>query len=447
MPPLKVFLAPVGCPKANIDLEKLAWLLVEHDYLICTDPSEASAAIVFGCGFIDDAKRETIDILLELADLKRRGTLDHLLMIGCLPQKYGPELCEDLPEVDAFVGNSSLGAVPSILAGLTGAGPARRLWTEPSFEPWAGPRRYRTSSASPWTRTVMICDGCDNGCTYCSIPHMRGPLRSRPADRILSEVALLVEEGAREIILAGQDTASYGRDKGEAGLGGLMAAVAERNPEQWIRLSYVHPDNLDLALADVFNQYGNVCNYLDMPIQHASARVLAGMGRRDDPAALRAKIDRLRAAVPDIALRTSVVVGFPGEQERDFDLLVEFLSEVRFDLVGVFAFSAQSGTPAAVMPGRVDEETKQARLIEIVTLQEQISAAKMRGLVGSTLRVLVEGVDETGRKLSRSQYDMPEIDRIIRLSDCTALPGRFTRARIEGVTTPCEWSGSELRGI
>jgi ribosomal protein S12 methylthiotransferase len=444
MQDLKVFFAPVGCPKANIDLEKLGWLLKQQGAEFCTDPADASVAVVFGCGFIDDAKRETIDTVLELADLKSRGCPRHLIMVGCLPQKYGAELVGELPEVDAFVGTSCLGLVPSVLAGLAAGRLDRKLLIEASFEHWAGPCRQYLSGSSPWTRTVMICDGCDNACTYCAIPQMRGPLRSRPIDEILEEIGLLVDQGTREIILAGQDTASYGLDTGGSCLADLLAAAAERNPQQWIRLSYVHPDNLETAVAEVLGRYGNICNYIDMPIQHASQRILARMGRKADIGALRATIDMLRGAVPDIAIRTSVIVGFPGEDEEDFNLLTDFLEEVHFDLVGVFPFSAQPGTAAARSRDEVAEDVKQARLIEVLSLQEQMARAKMQSLVGSTLQVLIEGIDEDGRMLGRSQYDMPEIDRVIRLPQCLTHPGDFTYARIDAVAHTYEWLGSEL---
>ncbi len=441
---LKVFFAPVGCPKANTDLEKLAWLLKQQGAELCTDPTDASVAIIFGCGFIDDAKRETIDTVLELADLRSRGGPEHLVMVGCLPQKYGAELAGELPEVDAFVGTSCLGLVPSVLVRLAAGHLDERLLAGPSFERWAGPCRQYLSGFSPWTRTVMICDGCDNACTYCAIPQMRGPLRSRAVDEILEEIGLLVGQGAREIIIAGQDTASYGRDTGVSCLADLLAAAAESNPEQWIRLSYVHPDNLEVGVAEVIRRYGNICNYIDMPIQHASPRMLSRMGRKADIGALRATIEVLRAAVPDIAIRSSVIVGFPGEDEEDFDLLTDFLREVGFDLVGVFPFSAQPGTPAGDSRERVAEDVIQARLIEVVGLQEQIARAKMRSLVGSALQVLIEGIDGDGCKLGRSQYDMPEIDRLIRLPECRAHPGDFTCARIEAVANTYEWLGSEL---
>jgi ribosomal protein S12 methylthiotransferase len=252
----------------------------------------------------------------------------------------------------------------------------------------------------------------------------------------------VVDQGAREIILAGQDTAAYGRDTGHGDLTELLGEVAESFPSQWIRLSYINPDNMETGLGGVIANHANVCDYVDMPIQHASPKILAAMGRHDDAGAVESKIMALRQAVPDIALRTSVIAGFPGETEKDIEILLDFLGKIEFDLVGVFAFSPQEGTPAAALKRRVPESIKQDRVVEIVSLQEKIARRRMERLVGRSLEALVEEVTGESRVTARSQYDMAEIDRVIRIEECPARPGDIVTARIDRISAPYEWSAT-----
>jgi ribosomal protein S12 methylthiotransferase len=441
MQPAKIYLGPVGCPKANVDLEKLSWLLAERGFEITQEVAGASVAVLLGCAFIDDAKRETIDTVLEMVELKQAGSVGHIVVAGCLPEKYGGETARELPEIDALVGNSRLDVLPEVIGQVLEGRLEKRVWAGGSFGLRTGGGARCAPLAAPWTRTLMISDGCDNACTYCAIPHMRGPLRSRPASDIVAEAHRLAAQGAREIVLAGQDTASYGTDRGERGLAALMARLAEELPSLWFRLSYANASNLQTDVADVMRANANVCNYVDMPIQHASPAVLKRMGRSDDIASVKDLIRHLRAAVPDVALRTSVIVGFPGEMESDFEHLLGFLSDVRFDLVGVFTFSPQPGTPAASLAGRVPDEVKDARLVEVVSHQAPIMKGKMEALVGQTLKVLVEDNAVSGR----TQYDMAEIDRVVHLAGCRALPGGFITARIDDVISDSDWLGTHIR--
>jgi len=441
-----VYLHPVACPKANVDREKLGALLESRAYRIVDSPSEAAIAIVFGCAFTDDAKRETIDDILDLGSLEA-GRPEHIIVVGCMPEKYGDELRKSLPEVDAFVGNSLLRAIPDAMLSLIGGKDAGKVLRGGPGEGslLAGPPRRIRPAAAPWTRSVMVGDGCDNACTYCSIPHMRGHLRSRTIAGILEETDILVKQGARELVLAGQDTASFGRDgTHNPGLAALLSDIAKRYPEVWIRLSYVNPDNLDDDVAGVIEEYANVCNYVDLPIQHAASRILKAMGRDDRPERLEAKIRNLREAVPDVALRTSLILGFPGETEEDMEALTAFLKKIEFDMVGVFAFSPQPGTPAIDFPDRVPEEIVQDRILEVVALQDEISHVRMEKLVGQDLEVLVEDPLESGDSSARSQYDMAGVDRLISIGDCKTPPGSFTTARIESVSGPYEWTATEV---
>jgi ribosomal protein S12 methylthiotransferase len=444
MNPVTVYLHPVGCPKANADMEKIGWLLQAKGFGITPNPEGAAVGVVFGCGFIEDAKRESIDDILALAELKHEGRLKHLIVVGCLPQKYARSLCLSLPEVDSMVGNTRIGMLPGIIRDVCEGRAGAKTYLGGVFPvPDTFIRRLPAQTA-PWTRTVMIGDGCDNACTYCSIPNMRGPLRSRSIPEILEEIDFVVDQGAREIVLAGQDTASYGKDRGRSRLGVVLEQVASRNPGVWIRLSYVNPDNLEDGVPLVFREHANICNYIDMPIQHASPRILKMMGRKDDPGLLRSKIGSLRNTVPDIALRTSVIVGFPGETEDDLEALLDFLREVEFDMAGVFGFSPQPGTPAEKLKHKVPEEVIQERVIDVVSLQDAISHRRMEALVGRELEVLVEEKVREGGVEGRSQYDMAEIDRTIRIPDSEAEPGSFITARIQSVSGPYEWTATCL---
>ena len=444
-----VYLHPVGCPKANVDREKLGGLLESRAYRIVDSPSEASIAIVFGCAFIDDAKRESIDDILNLSS-PGAGRPEHIIVAGCMPEKYGEELRLSLPEVDVFVGNSMLRELPGIVASIIGGKRPHRLMTGGTGQTGllaGAPVRIRPETGF-WTRAVLIGDGCDNGCTYCSIPHMRGRLRSRSIAGILEETDLLVKQGAKELVLAGQDTASFGRDgTNNPGLAALLSDIAGRYPGVWTRLSYVNPDNLDSDVAGVIAEHSNVCNYVDLPIQHASPRILKAMGRGDRPEVLEEKIRRFRKAVPELSLRTSLILGFPGETEEDMEDLTGFLKKIEFDMVGVFAFSPQPGTPAADFPDHVPEEIVQDRILEVVALQDEISHLRMERLVGRELKVLVEDPLESGESSARSQYDMAEVDRLIRIKDCKAPPGSFASVRIESVSGPYEWTATQIHTL
>ena len=440
----KVYLHPAACPKAGVDLEKIGWILEQTGFELAEEATGATLGIVFGCGFVDDAKRESVEDILELVELKQRSQLRHIVVIGCLPQKYAGSLATSIPEVDAFVGIGGLYMLPTICSRILDGKLPARIWDEDLTEVGdLADVPYRAGQGGmPWTRTVMVCDGCDNACSFCAIPHMRGRLRSRDAETIAEEVLELTRLGAKEIVLAGQDTASYGNDLGENGLAGLLDMLAGRFPYTWFRLAYLNPDNLDERVADIIAYHGNVCDYADIPIQHASPRILKAMGR-EGPALRKRNIERLRRAVPDIALRTSVIVGFPGESEDDMKRLLDFLTAIEFDMVGVFAFSPQDGTPAAEMPRRVPDEVAQGRLMDVVSLQNGISRRKMDAMLGRELTVLVDECDGADR-LGHSQYDMALLDRAVRIRECAAEPGDLVKVRLDTVSAPYEWTARLL---
>jgi len=430
----RVFLLTSPCPKAAVDIEKLAYLIRSRGFQIVERPEDAAVIVTWGCGFVDDAKRESIEDILSAVEIKKSGSARAVIVTGCLPEKYGDDLADSIPEVDTFVGASSLALLPEIIEYVLQGEEVRKVWlTRPfiDFEPGC---ERDPGGEIKWTRTLLLCHGCDNQCTYCTIPQMRGNLRSREADEVVAEARMLVGEGARELVLAGQDIASYGKDLGRPALGDLVERLARESGAHWIRMCYAHPDNLDPGIADVIAGHSNICRYIDLPVQHASPAVLKAMGRNPDPDAIRHKIAYMRQRVPDLAIRTSVIVGFPGEREVDFEFLMKFLKDVEFDLIGAFEFSPQPQTPAERLPGEVPDFIRQERLIEIVRLQEEISEKRIAGLVGREIEVLVEEKAGAGGVVGRSQYDAPDVDRRVNVAGSSAACGEFVMAKVMGYT-------------
>jgi ribosomal protein S12 methylthiotransferase len=430
----KVFLLTSPCPKASVDIEKLTYLIRSRGFEIAERPEDATVLLTWGCGFVDDAKQESIEDILNAVEIKKGGAAKAVIVTGCLPEKYGDDLAESIPEVDTFVGASSLALLPEIIEYVLGGEEVRKVWlSRPFMEFEPGPGRD-LSSEMAWSRTLLLCHGCDNQCTYCTIPQMRGGLKSREPGEVLAEAGELVRGGAREIVLAGQDIASYGKDLGKPALVELLGRLAEESGAHWIRMCYAHPDNLDTGVADVMAKHSNICRYIDLPIQHASPAVLKAMGRNPDPGAIREKIAYMRERVPDLAIRTSVIVGFPGEREVDFEFLMDFLKDVEFDLIGAFEFSPQPQTIAERLPGEVPGFIRQERLIEVVRLQEEISEARVAKLIGREIEVLVEEETEAGGVVGRSQYDAPDVDRRVHVRGMRAQPGEFVVAKVTGYT-------------
>ncbi len=431
----RVYLLTSPCPKASVDIEKLSHLIRTHGFEIADRPEDATVIITWGCGFVDDAKRESIDDILSAVEIKKGGNAKAVIVTGCLPEKYGDDLAESIPEVDTFVGASSLGLLPEIIEYVLGGEEVRKVWLSRPFVEFDPGCERDFGGEVAWTRTLLLCHGCDNRCTYCTIPQMRGSLKSREAGEILKEAKRLVGEGAKEIVLAGQDIASYGKDLGAPDLIGIVGRLAAESGAHWIRLCYAHPDNLDPGIADVMAEHSNICRYIDLPIQHAAPEFLRAMGRNPDPDAISEKIAYMRARIPDLAIRTSVIVGFPGEREIDFEFLLEFLKRVEFDLIGVFEFSPQPQTVAERLPGEVPDFLRQERLIEVVRLQEEISGARIGNLIGRDLEVLVEEKTGAGGVVGRSQYDAPDVDRRVHVANCGAGPGDFVMAKVTGYTS------------
>jgi ribosomal protein S12 methylthiotransferase len=498
-----VYIDTLGCFKNQEDSERAAGLLEASGHELVGSPDGADVVVVNTCGFIEDAKRESIDRVLELARHKGRGA--KLIVSGCLSQRYPGEIFEEIPEADAVIGVNEYERLPEIVAELLGDGvqglrgeavpdpnraggndgeadngrraDGRILLADGKPGILTGPRARQEAGATAY---LKIAEGCNNRCAYCAIPAIRGPYRSVPHDILLGEAAALAAAGVRELVLIAQDVSAYGSDFGLGGAGfdvrgsysdvqgslsdarennssysnnshalprlidgiiGAAGGAAESPGIDWIRLMYCYEERVTDELIEAIAKHSEVCNYIDIPLQHISDSVLARMGRRSTRASIEGTICRLRAAVPDIAIRTTLMTGFPGESESDFAELLDFVSEQRLERLGVFAYSPEDGTPAAAMPDQIPRELAEERRDAIMRRQLEISLEKNRSRIGRTLKVLVEELDEDGEAagnaaggycyVGRTEYDAPEIDgSVIFSSEALLQIGSFTNVII-----------------
>ena len=424
----EVYLISLGCPKNLVDSEYVLGHLSDQGFVIGQDPARADAIIVNTCGFIQAAVEEAVSTILEMTEYKKDGSARVLAVIGCLPQRYGLELSESLPEVDLFLGTGGLDRLPGLLtAKLNGEVLTDRTAVDvrPGFIPADPAPRLRSA---PFYRAYLkIAEGCSNVCSYCLIPRLRGPLNSRPVPALLDEAAALAESGVRELILVAQDTTAYGRDlKSGDGLPELLTGLARIDGLEWLRLMYAYPSGLSDAVVEVMANEPKVCPYLDLPLQHASRSVLERMKRRDLPDQLEL-VTRLRQNIPGLTLRTTVMVGFPGETDRDFEELLDFIDRARFERLGCFKFSPEEGVPAARYQDQVPQRIKENRRRKVMAVQRRISRAANQALVGRILPVLVEGLSpETDLLLvGRTMGQAPEIDGQVLINKGTASPGQI----------------------
>lgn len=404
----KVGLVSLGCPKNQMDAELMLAKLRDAGWEITADSEDADVVVINTCGFIEDAKREAIETILEFARLKEEGRIRGLVVTGCLAQRYGEELCREMPECDAVLG---LGANGDIVTAVEKALAGETMAAFPSLASWPLDGD-RVLSTPPFYAYLRIADGCDNRCTYCAIPLIRGGLRSRDFEAVLDEARALVESGVKEITLVAQDPTVYGVDRsGKSEFAALLTDLCKIEGLRWLRLLYCYPEHITDELLAVIAREEKIVKYLDMPIQHASGHVLKAMNRQGDRASLTSLVRRIRAAVPEMVLRTTVMVGFPGETEADFEELCEFIREARFQRLGCFAFSPEDGTKAAALPDQLDEDVKAQRRDIVMALQTRIADEWNDALVGKTVEVLVEGFDdEMCCWYGRSAADAPEID-------------------------------------
>lgn len=427
----KIALVSLGCPKNLVDSETAVGELSQAGHEIAGDASGADAIVVNTCGFIESAREESIDAILQAVECKRSGRCRAVIVIGCLSQRFAGDLARELGDVDAFLGVGHTGevaaAVESALAGrriISDAGPPA-VWVEPEC---------RVRSTPPWTAYLKISDGCDNRCAYCAIPDIRGPFRSRPRELIVDEARRLADAGVKELILVGQDSTQYGADWGRPGsLPGLLEELDSIDGVRWIRVMYCYPSKIDAGLVRAVTSLPNVAPYLDIPMQHADDSILRAMNRHGTAESYLRLIDQLRSACPDVALRSTFIVGFPGETEAAFRRLLRFLERARLDRVGAFVYSVEEGTPAASLKPRPDRGKSARRLDELMRLQQGISLERNRSLIGRELEVLVEARTDDGA-VGRSYRDAPEIDGLVYVRGCRSEPGEFVRATVSGAT-------------
>ncbi len=424
-----IALMSLGCAKNQTDGEIMLGILADEGYNIVADPSLADVIIVNTCGFIDSAKQESIDAILEMAEYKKERC-KLLIATGCLSERYSSEMSEELPEVDAILGTGDYDRIAkTIKKALDGEKVIEAGHQNRNIEEGL-PRILSTPS---YTAYLKISDGCDNNCTYCAIPMIRGHYRSRRIEDVVNEAEALVDSGVKELILIAQDTTRYGIDLyKEQKLHTLLEELVKIDGVEWIRIHYFYAEALYDELIEVMTKHDKICKYIDMPIQHASDYILRRMARRTTGEEIRQRINDLRKNMKDVTIRTSLIVGFPGETEADFNTLYDFVKEMEFDRLGVFAYSCEEGTPAARFEDQIDDKIKQERLDKIMTLQQGISLSKNKAKIGKVLEVLVEGYDEGSFLFyGRSRADSIEIDGLVYFGTETEVnPGDIIKVKI-----------------
>ena len=430
---MKILFISLGCDKNLVDTEKMIGLLSERGYEFTDDETQAQAVIVNTCCFIGDAKEESINTLLEMAELKKNGQLKAIIASGCLAQRYKEEIQKEIPEVDALIGTMSVPAIADTLDSVVKGKPQNTFY-ELSTKPYSGGKRILTTGGH--YAYLKIAEGCDKNCTYCIIPKVRGGYRSIPMEELIEEAKKLAEEGVKELILVAQETTLYGKDLyGRKSLPELLKKLCEIPGLYWIRILYCYPEEITDELIETIKNEKKICNYLDIPIQHASDDVLRRMGRWTNEEHLRTVIGKLRESIPDIALRTTLISGFPGETQEDFEELYRFVNEMEFDRLGVFTYSAEEDTVAADMPDQIPEEVKAARRDELMQLQQAIAFEKNEDMPGKIMTVMVEGkVADEDVYVTRTYRDAPGVDGYLFLKTTARLvSGDFVKVIVTDV--------------
>lgn len=434
---MKIGVVSLGCPKNLVDSETMLGLIHEENYEITNDPSEAEIIIVNTCGFIESAKEESINTILQMAEYKKSGSCKYIIVTGCLSQRYAEELFNELPEADAIAGVEVYDEIGSIIKRvmngerfimLERSKPDVIYTSKETFLP-------RILTTPSYTAYLKIAEGCDNCCSYCAIPKIRGPYRSKPMEQVLKEAKALADNGVKELIVVAQDTTRYGEDLpgDKLLLADLLKELNKIESLKWIRVMYCYPNNFTDELIETFASLDKVCKYVDLPLQHASNRLLASMNRYDTREEVETLLAKLRKRIPGIVIRTTFIVGFPGETDADFEELKEFVEQQRFENAGVFAYSQEEGTVAGAMPNQIPDEIKQERYHELMALQAQISEEIHKDTEGQTLEVLVEGIEEDGSGLhyGRSYREAPDIDGLVFIENPGDIkPGCFVKVNI-----------------
>lgn len=407
---MKIGMVSLGCPKNLVDSEVMLGIIRDKKMEIINNPAEADLIIVNTCGFIESAKEESVNTVLQMAEYKNEGCCKYLIMTGCLSQRYADELFESMPEVDAVVGTDCFTDIAWIIDEVMAGKRVKHLQKLASKNVAMLPRMLTTPSYMAY---LKIAEGCDNCCSYCIIPQLRGPYTSRPYEEVLAEAKALADSGVKELIVVAQDTTRYGEDLyGKLLLPKLLHDLHDLEGIQWIRVMYLYPNNFTDELIEAFATLDKVCKYIDIPLQHASDRLLDSMNRYDTRAQVETLLEKLRTRIPGITIRTTFIVGFPGETEEDFAELQDFMEKQRFENAGVFQYSQEEGTVAGAMPNQIAQEVKENRYHELMALQAGISEEIHQNREGEELDVLVEGFDEENDKLAfgRSIHEAPDID-------------------------------------
>lgn len=432
---IKVGMVSLGCPKNQMDAELMLAKLEAAGFTLTAESGLADVVIVNTCGFIEDAKREAIENILEFAQLKKEGQIKKLIVTGCLAQRYQQELCNELPECDAVLG---LGANADIVSAVRDVLNDKTLTSFPPLSRWEldGDRVQTTPHFFAYLR---IADGCDNRCAYCAIPLIRGNLRSRAMDTVIEEARTLAQNGVKELVLIAQDTTVYGVDReGKSQLAALLENLCAIDGIRWIRLMYCYSEHVTDDLLEVMAKQEKIVKYMDLPIQHASGKILRAMNRVGDKERLTAQINHIREMVPGIVLRTTVMTGFPGETEEDFEELCAFVKDMKFERLGCFAFSSEEGTPAALMADQIPDDVKEHRRDVVMELQSRLSAAYQEAQIGTEKQVLVEAFDKYAECwFGRTAADAPDIDgKVFFTAKGRVQPGEFVKVRI---TEAMDW--------
>ena len=428
----KVLFISLGCDKNLADSEEMLGTLVENGYEITNDEREAEAIVINTCAFIHDAKEESVNSILEMAQYKETGKLKALLVTGCLAQRYQKEIIKEIPEVDAVLGT---GSWDELIGALDKAFEGEKYLDFQSIDRVPQAEGKRVITTGGYYDYLKIAEGCDKCCTYCIIPKLRGKYRSIPMEKLVAQAEYLASQGVRELIVVAQETTVYGKDLyGEKSLHILLRKLCRIPGIQWIRILYCYPEEIYPELIQTMKEERKICHYLDLPIQHCNDRILKRMGRRTTKAELIQIVETLRKEIPDIILRTTLITGFPGETQEEHEELMEFIDTMEFDRLGVFTYSAEEDTPAAKMPDQIEEEEKQRRQAELMELQQEISIDKGNARIGSEVEVMVEGkVADENAYVARTYGDAPGVDGYLFINtDTQLMSGDFAMVHVTG---------------
>lgn len=431
---MKIGWISLGCPKNQVDTEYLIGIMREEGYAYTSNPRSADILVINTCSFIQTATQESIDTILEFAQFKQ-DNCKLLVVVGCFPQRYGQELVKEIPEVDLWLGTGEYSRLPELIKAKLKKENVEKMYLD-APKGWLPPElENRPISTPPYRAYVKIAEGCDNHCLYCIIPQLKGRYRSRNPETIQKEVKALVAKGVKEITLVAQDTTAYGLDSGETDLAELLSSLDKLEGEFWLRILYTYPSRITDQLLKVIKGSKHICHYLDIPLQHVSPKVLRSMGRRTAVGEIKQMLERVKKIVPDMAIRTTFILGYPGETEEEFNEILSFLEDYRLDWVGVFPYFQEEGTPAAKLHPQVHHATKKRRVREVLHKQQEISCEKNRELIGKEIMVMLEERLGNSGWTGRSYREAPEIDGLFELEEpddekMELKPGSFVMVEI-----------------